>query len=495
MTPPLTPSQAWQPLSFLHWNEAAARHLLRRVGWAATPTEVQRAHRSGLRATLDRLFPSTIPAFPRTAAIEREITRTNELRQLRRATEDYEERQKIDREQRELNRVALEDLALRWLRAAAQPDRAALEKWIFFLSNLYVVSAERVRVGQLIHLHHDLLRQGALGTAPDLAKAVSRSPAMVIYLDLQGSQSNRPNENFARELFELFTLGEGHYTEDDIKEAARAFTGYRQYDGQFRFRPAQHDSGRKTLFGQSGNFRGDDVIDLIFQQPAAGTFVPREMTRFYLTDSPLPPELFAALGTWWKGRNYNFRELCLRFFSSTLFYHPSFRAGHIKSPVHYYLGLLNDLQIDSTPLPRTTLNPLRLMGQNLFFPPNVRGWVGGRLWINSSTLAARRQLVDALFTPVNEARLNADDQIALRTAREEGATAFTVDQARLTAFAALGAEAIADRFVTYFLPVPVNPAYRDTLLTFLKGDTGIVTPARVRQAAISVLQAPEYQLS
>ncbi|RRJ97319.1 DUF1800 domain-containing protein [Opitutaceae bacterium TAV4] len=498
MTPTLSPDQAWQPLPAGQWTPDHARHLLRRAGWTATPPEVERATKDGLSATLTRLFPPNPPPFTPPPLLADGMRRVQELRQRAREAPDVEQRRQFERDARELQAQYRNELAIRWLQQAARPEVSASEKWILFLSNTYVTATDKVENPGLIFLHWAVLRQGSAGTAPALTKAVSRSPAMLIYLDLQGSQLKSPNENFARELMELFTLGEGHYTEADIKEAARAFTGYRHTDGEFRFVRRQHDATPKTIFGQTGRYDGDDVIDLIYRQPAAATFLPCEMAKFYLTEQPIDTAYFEPLGAWWRTTDFNLQKLCHRFFGSQVFYHAQFRANYIKSPVQYYLGLLQDLQLDVTPFPRTTLIPLRQMGQMIFNPPNVRGWVGGRTWINASTLAARRQLAATLFTPFNEAKLNADDKVALEIARTSGAKKFAVDDERLREFSTLGADRIVERFVDYFLPVPVNADYRAALREFLQGDAPAgkekLNLGRVRQAAIVVLQTPEYQL-
>jgi uncharacterized protein (DUF1800 family) len=318
---------------------------------------------------------------------------------------------------------------------------------------------------------------------------------MIQYLDLQESKKDAPNENFARELFELFVLGEGNYTEKDIKEAAKAFTGYRQRFGEFFFVPNQHNTSRKTVFGRSGNFTGDEVIDLAYALPAAGQFLPHEMVRFYLSEDPLPPEVLAPLGTWWHSQHYNLRALAHRFFGSRLFFESSYRGNYIKSPVQFYLGLVQDLQLDVAPLARRVLGSLRQMGQTLFTPPNVRGWVGGRNWINSATLSARRQLVQSFFYPINEANLNADEQAEFKAARADGHTHFTVDPEHLKAFANLSADEAANRFINTFLPLKVDDTFRAQIRDFLNVSG---SPAqhneRVRNAAVTLLQSPEYQL-
>jgi uncharacterized protein (DUF1800 family) len=495
MTPPLDPREAWNPLPPSAWNIELASHLLRRAGWAARPEEVARAVREGLQHTLNRLFPVTPPPLPKPILIDKASERIDELRAARRKiTDDPDARRLLEREERELERAGALDFNLKWLQAAADPSRSAYEKWLLFLADIYVVSMEKVNRADWMFAHHDILRQHGAGTAPALAKAVSRSPAMIRYLDLDRSSKGSPNENFARELFELFTLGEGNYTEDDIKNAARAFTGYRYGPQGFRLAERDRDTDMKTVFGQLGRFTGDDVIDIAYAQPAASRFLPTEMARFYLSDRPLPEGFIQPLADWWRESGHNLRDLCRRFFGSVAFYHPSFRANFIKSPVQFHLGLVQDLGLDVAPVQRISLLPVRQMGQNILQPPNVRGWVGGQLWINSSTLAARRALAQTLCSPLDENQLNADDRLELLAARDAGLSRFTVDEERIRAFTALGPDGIADRLCDYFLPVRVSAAYRAALVDYLAAGPDDEFETRARQAAIAVLQSPEYQL-
>jgi uncharacterized protein (DUF1800 family) len=497
MTPTLSSADAWQPLSASDWNAEAAQHLLRRAAWTARPAEVDQAVRDGLTATLDRLFPNEPQLLPK----PRQIVRLEEgaltfQQRLKDASAD--EKRMIQRESRERAQLALQDLSMKWLRAAVKPEQSAFAKWVLFLSDVYVVASEKANSPSHIFLHADIIARHALGAAPELTKAISRSPAMVIYLDLNQSQRTAPNENFARELFELFLLGEGNYSESDIKEAARAFTGYRaqQYSTEFRFVPAQHDATPKTIFGQTAPFTGDGVIDLAYKQPAAAAFLPHEIAKFYLSDSPLPPEYLASLGAIWREAGFNLRFLAQRFFGSRLFFSPEFRGGFIKSPVQYYLGLVQDLQIEVAPLPRYVLNPLRQMGQMLFNPPNIRGWVGGRNWINSSTLAARRALAESLFNTIDEKNLNADEQLDLLAARTDGAKDFTTPLNRFDEFAAVEPSEAAKRLVENFISASADDLLQQNLAQFIA--TGPATPTerrrRVRRATVALLQSPDYQL-
>jgi uncharacterized protein (DUF1800 family) len=494
----LGPQDAWQPLPAREWNEDAARHLLRRVGWSAPPAEVARALQDGLAPTLERLFPAALPPMPLPAAVAALEEDTPDFVAKVRAAAPAERRE-ILQQAREKSRNALLDLTIRWLQYARAPAHAVAEKWTLFLGNVYVVAAQKVQNTALLFRHQDLLRRHGMGPAPALTKAVLRSPAMIIYLDLQQSRNGAPNENFARELMELFTLGLGYYTENDIKQAARAFTGYVQRQGEFYFVPRLHDPGAKTVFGRTGPYDGDEVIDLIYEQPAAGTHLPARLTHCYLTADPLPDGYLEALGDWWRGTGFNLRRLALGFFSSRLFFDPQFRGASIKSPVQYYLGLLQDFALNVPPLPRRLVPAFRQMGQMPYDPPNVRGWVGGRDWISSTTLEARRTVARSLFLPFDEARLNADEQQAVAAARAEGLTTFTVDNGYLDQFAGLPPAEVAARLLRLLLPLPVEDGYRRALVAALRGGdqpahSADQQNARLRNAIVTVLETPEYQL-
>lgn len=490
------PDKAWQRLPTENWNAENARHLLRRAGWTALPEDVDRALREGLEPTLNRLFPAEPPLLPKPRLLEHlEDVTPSLVREAREKTGD--DRVRAQRELQERERMALQDLSLRWLTYAAQPETAAVAKWTLFLSDVYVVSAEKVRNASLIFEHFDIIARHAYGPAPALTKAISRSPAMVIYLDLNQSQRHAPNENFARELFELFVLGEGNYSEHDIKESARAFTGYRAQPlvGEFRYVPAQHDPTPKTIFGTTGEFTGDDVIDLAYKQAAVASFLPHEMVKFYLSDTPLPPEYLAALGEGWRANGFNLQWLVQQFFGSQMFFAPEFRANFIKSPIQFYLGLVQDLQLDVAPIARMNLNPMRQMGQWLFYPPNVRGWVGGRNWINSATITARRQLVEMVFAPINERALNADELVDLTAARSNGINNFTVSDQQLAPLAELDSAAAAEKLMQSYLPMTIGADFRADVADFIASEHNPKQRAHiVRRAAATVLQSPEYQL-
>ncbi len=467
--------------------------MLRRMGFAATPEATSRAVRQGLAATVNRGFAKIgiLPKDPRLA----EFDQNNEKIRAHARTLSPEERQEYFKEIRQKSGKAFNDYGMQWLDFCRQPENAAQEKLVMCLQDVFVIARQKVNSPTRLFDYQQLLRIGITGTYPDLAKAVMRSPGMIQYLDLNRSSKQAPNENFARELFELFTLGEGNYSEADIKEAARALTGISLRGEAFFFDEKRHDDGEKTIFGQTGKWKPDDVIDLAFQQDAATRFFPGELTKYYLTENGLPDEHLAALGQIWKRQRFHIRDLVRTFFCSQIFFHPQFRGNMIKSPLQYYLGLCCDLRLDISPYPGQVLNLLRTMGQPFYDPPNVRGWVGGKNWINSTTLAARRQIARSLFNPVNEEKLNADDRRALEEARAADQGRITVDD-ELIRFLADNRtnDEIAVFLTTYFLPQPVGENFLRALAGYIKDQPPGPRRASIRQAAIAVLQSPLYQL-
>lgn len=489
----LSPAEAWEPLPAAAWDVDAARHLLRRAGFSARPELVAQAAATPLPEVVARLFTPS-PALPAPFALRKLAEEFRAFEAEGRPDSDAERRRRR-REFQDRARTAFDEFGIAWLQRAADPRHSAYEKFVLFLQDIFVVAFQKVKNPVLLHAHQQMLREHGTGSYRDLCKRVSRSPAMVQYLDLQQSRLEHPNENFARELFELFTLGEGHYTEDDIKQAARAFTGYRQRGGVFVFVPRQHDAGRKTIFGRTAAFDGDRVIDLVFGQPAAGSFVPRELVRFYLCDTALPAPHLEALAAHWRRDDYHVGKLLRRFFASRLFFDPAFRGALIKSPVHYTLGLVQDLGLDVAPFPRLTLGALRQMGQAFFNPPNVRGWVGGRAWINSTTLTAHHQFVEWLFTPLDESKLNGDETVELVAARANGAARFNVDDATFDALRALTPEAAAQTVIDRGFGTPPPPEWRAAMAEQFADAFGS-GPGNERARALlsTLLLSPHYQL-
>ncbi len=246
-----------------------------------------------------------------------------------------------------------------------------------------------------------LLRTHALGRFGPLLQAISRDAAMMVWLDSNSNVKGKPNENYARELMELFSLGVGHYTEKDIREAARAFTGWRTDGVGFAFDARLHDSGPKTVLGQTGAWDGGDVVRIVLEQPAAARFLVRKLYRFLVSEKAVPPDsLLEPLCESFRKSDYDIAELVRTILSSRHFYSDHAFRQRVKGPVEYVLGAVQAVyrrygeeEADYRSLPQQVLvDRLGAMGQLLFAPPNVKGWPGGPSWLNTSTMLAARQL-------------------------------------------------------------------------------------------------------
>ncbi len=488
----LTPSEAWSPLPASSWNEANAKHLLRRIGFSAPEVAVDASLSTGMDQTIQNAFAQAKVMEPPEGLRDTIISYKN-LRERQRLMSDTErrtERQMLQKKNREL----VVDLTINWLQHAANPHNSAFEKWGLFWENVFVVTEQKVKNPALLYQYQLMLRAHSFKNFGSLSKAVTKNPAMITFLDLQQNKKGKPNENFARELFELFMLGEGNYSETDIKEAARAFTGYRATDGEFRVISSQHDTGDKTVFGRTGNWDGDDIVDLALEQPAARLFIPRELCRHYLSDDIFPDEFLKPLGDGWAANDFSLNWLAAKFFSSRIFYASQFKGNKIKSPFEFLIGLLQDLELDLPPLPRSIIPALRSMGQSYLNPPNVRGWVGGKHWINSATLIQRRQIVEGFFNPPTQNRLNGDEERAMEKAKEAGKGNFFVTKSKGEEWVSIPPGERIDHFSNTWLANPLEPRAKQSMIDFLSKNKAKPLPA-TRTVAITLLQSPEYQLA
>jgi len=484
---------AWKPLPRHTWGKETAAHLFRRIGFSATPEVVEAALRKELVEAISDAFAAAEPLKMSAELSKFRETAHEAYRSIYRELDDPQARRERRSELRQQDNELFREFAMSWFRHARKPDNSATEKLVLFLQDVFVVDRRTVRDTPALFSMQKLLREGVKMEYPDLCKWVSREPAMIRYLNLDKNTARKPNENFARELFELFTLGEGNYSEADIKEAAKAFTGYRVHERyEFHFQRKFHDSGLKTVFGETGTWDGDDVIDITFKQPAVRTFLIRELIKFYLTDDEVPEPYVEALGEQWAAYNFDLRYLIETFFQSRLFFHPAYRGNLVKSPIQFYLGLCQDLRLDLIPFEGRLLKSMDVMGQSFYNPPNVRGWLYGEHWINSTTISARRQVVDYLFSPLNEKRLNGNDKIDLEKAREEGRGNFLVTKERLEPLLKLEPSKIAEHLTTYFITPHSRKAYQPVIEEIV-GNTN-QPEARIRHAVIALLQSPAYNL-
>ena len=409
-------------------------------------------------------------------------------------------RRDLTPEQRKLQnqgiREAFVGMSTAWMERMATGPGQLREKMALFWHGHFACRTRRPDDSlQLLNT----IRAHALGKFPDLLLAVSREPAMLQFLNNQQNKKEHPNENFAREVMELFTLGRGNYTETDVKEAARAFTGW-SFNGQneFVFRERQHDSGTKTFLGHTGNLSGEQVLILIMQQPAAATFIVTKLYRFFVNDVPNPAhvELLAAA---FRKSHYDIADLAERLFSADWFYDPANVGVRIKSPVELIAGLRRTLNVqldNALPL----LGYQKALGQTLFMPPNVAGWPGGRNWIDSSSLLLRLQLPSILFKNAEFAVRLKDDEndITPQTTGKER-------QVRNTAGAhlplaplqqLLGATPAAEQprqLAGFLLQAAIRP---ENMALVEQVATKAATPEeQLRTTLISLLSLPEYQLA
>jgi len=351
------------------WDLRKVAHLHRRAGFGATWTELPRHREAGPDACVDRLLHPPQPSAEEVEAIEA------------------------------MRRMASPDLLkVCWLHRILYWPDPLREKLTLFWHGHFATSIKKVESVALMDRQNETLRARALGSFAALLEAVIADPAMLVWLDGGTSKKEKPNENFAREYLELFTLGSGHYTERDVREAARAFAGWVRQDSLGRFPepavardPAQVDDGPKTFLGREGRWGPSDIVRITLERPEAATFLARKLYRWFVSEAGRPdPELIEPLSEDLRRNEFAIGPIVEVILRSKHFYSRAMYRRRIKSPVEFSAGLVRMLEV-----PRAALNPLALsaacdaQGQELFAPPNVEGWVGGTVWINSSTLLER----------------------------------------------------------------------------------------------------------
>jgi uncharacterized protein (DUF1800 family) len=297
----------------------------------------------------------------------------------------------------DLNRLG--DLQQWWLLRMVYTKRPLQEKMVLFWHSLLTSSFRRTGQGPFMHTQNELFRAHALGKYDVLLKAVSRDPAMLIWLDSRSNNKRAPNENYSRELMELFTMGLGNYTEVDVRESARAFTGWGLQKREFIFRSGQHDYDDKRFLGQVGKFDGDDIVDIIIDHPATAEFICRKLFAFFGYDDP-GSEVIAPLAEEFKSSGYSVKAVVRKILTSPEFYSARAYRTKIKSPTELVVGAFHSLAVETDG--RAMRGLTDNMGQSLFAPPDVAGWEGGEAWINSSTLLERLNFFNKLTTSRNQ---------------------------------------------------------------------------------------------
>ncbi len=339
------------------WGRAEASHLVRRLAFGAPPELVAAAQ----------------SASPNAAA--------EDLLRLRPESEDVEFVRARVEPQRSI--AAVQGA---WLYAMMHSTNPAREKLALFWHGHFATSDRKIEQPNLMHRQIELFRRLGAGGFGELAHAVAKDPAMLLWLDGNSNRSGRPNENFARELMELFTLGIGNYTEADIKEAARAFTGWHVRNGEFVFERRAHDRGEKTVFGRSGAWEGHQIVDFCLEKAACARFIATKLYEFYVAPNP-SPELAAALAEMYEAGGKSTAEFVAKLCSSRAFFAPEARRALVASPVDFAVGALRTLggSTSATELAES----LAEMGQDICRPPSVKGWKSGLDWLSSTTLVAR----------------------------------------------------------------------------------------------------------
>lgn len=385
-----------KPLDPPSWDLNKARHLLNRAGFGVPHSLAVRLSEMSPEAAVDYLlnFEAVPFDYPEPDFLVAPVT-NRERAEARKGLSDEERRelqQKIQREERE----AVQKLRGWWLQRMRATPRPLEEKLTLMWHGHFATSAQKVKASEANYALNAVFRKHGAGNFKTLVTEVGQSRCMLRYLDNDRSTKQKPNENWARELMELFTLGQGQYTEDDIKASARAFTGWSTDGLTFAYNVQNHDPGTKTFLGRTGNFDGWDIIDILFEQSALAEFICGKMYKFFAAET-VDPAVVGALAATFREGNFEIKPVLRELFLSEAFYQPAVIGTQIKSPAQLVVKLTHDLSLDTVP-PANLAQATANLGQDILHPPNVKGWDGNRAWINANTLLLRYNLPATLAT-------------------------------------------------------------------------------------------------
>jgi uncharacterized protein (DUF1800 family) len=457
------PNGAWAPFEpdrSHPWDLASVSHLHRRAGFAAAWPVLQRDLRDGPSASIDRLLEGEPSALDGSPASDFEAFLDAMAAKLAPSAE-------------------LTGLQAIWLYRMIFTPHPLRERMTLFWHGHFATSIAKVQSTALMQRQNNLFRAEALGDFRVLLRAAGKDPAMLIWLDSTINRKARPNENYAREVMELFSLGRGHYSEKDVQEAARAFTGWFVIRDEFQVVPRQHDDAVKQVLGRTGNWTGDDIPGILLEQPACADWICRKLFRQFISDSQSPSEaLLAPLARAFRESNYQIKMLVARILRSRLFFDPIVRRRRVKSPVEFTVGTIRALEVVKPTVEAAgAAEACVAMGQSLYAPPSVAGWEGGPAWVNSTTMLARANLALRLLSDDDEAlgrRCN-PRSLADRHGfdRPEQSGPFLLD---------------------LLVPGLLDPKVRQPILQAAASrDPG--PDAALRDAARRILTLPEYQLT
>ncbi len=494
------------PLPPQHWGEPNAVHLLRRAGFEGTSAEIRRFCAMTLEQAVDQLIgDAQLPPPTAEPLIDPKLSEPPPRIWLHHQEEETLRRYR--RTRRAADRLQLDRVRNWWLDRMITSPRQLQEKMTLFWHGHFTSGYREVGSSVLLFRQNQLFREYALGNYRQLLLKVSADPAMLVYLDSARNHRRQPNENYARELLELFTLGEGHYGESDIKAAARAFTGWSIEDGHFKFRSRQHDYDDKLFLGRIGPWNGDDIVDLLLQKEQASRFIVTRLWEFFCYPDP-ERSVVSGLAHLLRKKNDELAPVVRKILLSRGFYSARSRGTQIKSPVQLAVGTLRLLDVqacDGVALAEA----LRAMGQELFQPPNVKGWDGGPKWINTATLYNRYNFAGAVVGG-HKARPRRGLMMRMKQDADEfgfmqppprprlGLPPYDPDPlvrgSNLTT-----AEEVVDFFAARLLAVPLPAGQRDRLVAFAsQGQPFDLRQNRARRRVRTLIHllmsTPEYQL-
>ncbi len=495
-----------KPLGRDAWDARNARHLLNRAGFGVPRERLDRL--AGLdvgTAVRELVYYETQFESVKKPDLVIDNPSRRELNELY-GDADEEERRKIRNDRRKEERKSMGRLKGWWIHRMMTTKRPLQEKLALFWHGHFATSAQKVQEPLLNWQVNDIARRNASANFKTLAIEMGQSPAMLRYLDNNRSTKRKPNENWARELMELFTMGVGNYSEADIKNSARAFTGWTCDHETFQYREDQHDFGSKTFMGQKGDFDGWDIYDIIFEQPATAEYIASELWTYFVYENP-EPEIVMELAETLRKNDYEMKPMLELMFASNAFYSDKAVGTQIKSPAQLIVQMCSDLGVEQPPY--TSVNTaMRQLGQELFYPPNVKGWDGGRAWINANALLYRYNLPGMLIAP----RATRDDRMQ-QNKRNTGKADKPMMMERKpnrpvpwdanAFFSQFEFETVGecvDTLSDYFLSVSLSPDQRATIVEAMGArertpmTPNSVSGQRMRAALHLLTSSAEYQL-
>jgi len=368
------------------------QHLYWRAGFGTNPKTLV-PNNKDREIVVNKLFENSKTSSPLTV----DLSYLDGIRPI-----DLKNYPELAKEIRDKGKKKILDLNYIWINRLIDPKELLRERMTLFWANHFVC---RDRNPLHAQQYNNTLRYFALGDFRDFVKAISKEAAMLKYLNGKQNRKNRPNENFARELMELFTLGEGQYSEKDIKESARAFTGYtHDFEGDFIFRQFHHDTENKIFFNHIGKYDGDDIIDIILEDKQCARFISEKIYRYFVNPILNKEHINTMTNMFYK--DYNIENLMRFVFMSNWFYDKENIGSKIKSPIEYLVGMANTVPIKFE-RERDLLKIQKLLGQTLLDAPNVAGWKGDKAWIDANTIMARLKLPSILL---NNAMISLKEQ-------------------------------------------------------------------------------------